>query len=233
MTLLTYPTVFADNSSTVTAEFLNTYIRTELPKAIDGVGGGVYTPTAPIDIDGANGIRVLASHNYRLGSRAVIRQQTLDGGPDVEANWVRVGSGYGIWSNLVALKILSIPLDLPHGQVLDSLHIRFTGGAGHPDPVDAGAGLTWPTARIYRIDSSGAGNAVSALFTCDGFPAKADYESYQTYEGGVLAALAHTIDRINFRYVLIFTSEGGANFQAGGSICQVYPIVTCTNLSEY
>ncbi len=50
MTLPTWATPFTDNVSVVSAAFLNSYVRTQIPKAIDGVGGGIYTPSDAIEI---------------------------------------------------------------------------------------------------------------------------------------------------------------------------------------
>lgn len=56
MTLPTYSTPFTDDASTVTADFLNGYVRTQIPKALDGVGGSngtVSTPSTAILLGGA------------------------------------------------------------------------------------------------------------------------------------------------------------------------------------
>lgn len=56
MTLPTYSTPFTDDVSTVSADFLNNYVRTQIPKALDGVGGSVgvaSTPVTSIDVGGA------------------------------------------------------------------------------------------------------------------------------------------------------------------------------------
>lgn len=52
MTLPTYSTAFTDNVSTISADFLNAYVRTQIPKALDGVAGGSYTPSATLSIQG-------------------------------------------------------------------------------------------------------------------------------------------------------------------------------------
>lgn len=52
MTLPTWATPFTDDLSLVTAEFLNGYVRTQIPKALDGVGGGTYTPVVTLSIQG-------------------------------------------------------------------------------------------------------------------------------------------------------------------------------------
>lgn len=66
MTLPTYNTAFTDNVSTISADFLNNYVRTQIPKAIDGVGGSngsPYTPSTVIDIQG-QGIQFVVKNTY-------------------------------------------------------------------------------------------------------------------------------------------------------------------------
>lgn len=57
MSFSTWASVFVDNVSTISAAFLN-QIRVDIGRAIDGTGGGTYTPTAPITVSGAQGISV-------------------------------------------------------------------------------------------------------------------------------------------------------------------------------
>jgi hypothetical protein len=56
MTLPTWNSVFTDDLSTISAAFLNDYVRTQIPKALDGVGGSNSTPSTPatpIEIGGS------------------------------------------------------------------------------------------------------------------------------------------------------------------------------------
>lgn len=52
MTLPTYALAFTDNVSQVSQDFLNLYVRTQIPKAVDGVGGGAYSPAVTLSIQG-------------------------------------------------------------------------------------------------------------------------------------------------------------------------------------
>lgn len=56
MTLPLFSQSFTDDVSTVTADFLNNYVRTQIPKALDGVGGSngtISTPSTKIEIGGS------------------------------------------------------------------------------------------------------------------------------------------------------------------------------------
>jgi hypothetical protein len=79
MTLPTYNTAFVDDVSTIPADFLNSYVRTQIPKAIDGTGGGTYTPSATIEIQGTTGLTINGSGSaarLRYGSRSLTRAQS-------------------------------------------------------------------------------------------------------------------------------------------------------------
>lgn len=72
MTIPAWSSPFTDNVSVVVASFLN-WIRTNLPSALDGVGGGPSTPTAAIEVNGAG----FKSDN--IGDSTVTGALTIDG----------------------------------------------------------------------------------------------------------------------------------------------------------
>jgi hypothetical protein len=77
MSIPAWASAFTDNVTVVTASFLN-WVRTNLPKAVDGVGGGTYTPSDTITINGAG----LRSDNIHTST--VTGSLTVEGALDCE-----------------------------------------------------------------------------------------------------------------------------------------------------
>lgn len=125
MTIPTYSTPFTDDVSTVSADFLNNYVRTQLPKALDGVGGSVgvaSTPATKIEIAGAglelNGSGTAGRLQY--GSRSATRVQS---GPIENRN---AGTFHYISAAIAAGQAAYQHLDrLPDDSVLTAVTIYF------------------------------------------------------------------------------------------------------------
>lgn len=214
-----------------------TIIATQLPNAINGGsaagvgGGGAYTPTAEITIAGsgiggtvgATGWTLPGTQNIALTSRAIPRSQPLI--VLYQTNWT--AEAYNLWINAGAAGAADVELTrLAHDQRLDSITVRYRGGAGH-GAFPAGKPGTMPAVHVYTVDGDGAvtdiGNASDA---------SADVVTFEAWHDIAVLAMAHTIDLNTYRYVAIISSEAGANYLVGDRFGRVGSIVTYTGYSE-
>lgn len=227
MTLPLYSTPFTDNVSVISADFLNNYVRTQIPKAIDGVGGGTYTPTVVIDIQGTAGVKISGTGSaarLQYSSRNISRKQSMIAST-TSGNWSRAATPRGGWQNTAAGGTLDIVLDrLAHGQVLQTVTVRWLAAAGH------GALPTLPSIELFYIDNAGTSNSLGSQ--TDTSASVVAYEAaHDIVLGG--SGLAHTIDLTAYHYVLVVTGETGGNFVANAKPIQCSTLITVTSQSEY
>lgn len=214
-----------DATTTITATETNT-AGLYISRAIDGTNGGNYTPGTVIGI-GGSGLKLLSTLNLQLASRSVVRHQSMVAFT-VSGNWALDTSPLGAWKNTGSGGVLWIMLDrLPHGQVLDTVTVRFKGQAGaHAADL---ANIVKPTIRAYYVDSSGAENALAAA-TSDPSTTSAGYEAAHDITTG---SLAHTVDLTAYRYALKVTGETGAGFTANAQVLTCKVSCTITGYTEY
>jgi hypothetical protein len=77
MTIPSWSTVFVNNVMSIPAAFLN-YLRTYLPRAVDGVGGGIITPSTAIEIQGTAGLKLNGTGDakrFQYGVETIPRTQ--------------------------------------------------------------------------------------------------------------------------------------------------------------
>ena len=228
MTLPTYVTPFADNTK-ITPAFLNDYVRTIIPLAIDGDGGGSYTPSDVIKL-GGSGMRLEGTSNIALASRLITRTVPLYSVAGETAgvpHWGVNASG-----ELVASAAVGgwgyIPLDLPHGSTVSKIQVRFKGAGGH----GGGAPVPMPSWNYYRMDLDGTGTLIDTKVLA--WPGQVAYELYQWIEE--LAIAAHVVDRTLNRYFLRIESEGNAGpdgYKLGAVIPQIRVAITTTSYTEW
>lgn len=229
MTLPLTPTSpFTDDQSVVTAATLNAW-RTAINQALDGVAGGAYTPTSKIQI-GGTGLEITATagaaKSVQLASRArTIVQDIRHVQPESYLQWDFV---LGVWRNLVDPEApLYQPLDLPNGQVLNTVTVQYigsNGGGGHgalPNPM--------PSLQIFKVDVNGVATALAAA-TPDGSGTVGAYEALHPITTG---ALAHTIDRATYSYHATVKSEGVTNYIANAELRGCSAAITITSLAEF
>jgi len=233
-----WSTPFTDDVSVIPAAVLNKW-RLELPQAIDGTGGGSYSPTSVIIIDGAQGIQVAAPYNYKLGSRQVTRQQGMIwADKNAGAAWRRQVSATKFSGSLESLTLsaadwLSIMLDrLPEGQALDEVHVFYEpnhAAAAYSDPPVL---TNLPTASLFKVTADGTETQIGSSASADG-SSKAAYELVHDITINAGAGIPHTIDLVNNRYFVKITPEAGGEATAGALVRQVTAVVTCTELQEF
>jgi hypothetical protein len=141
MTLPTWNTAFTDNVSDISADFLNSYVRTQIPKAIDGVGGGTYTPAAAVVINGAGLSATVASGNTL----------TLSSGSTYTRSTAETLSGAGAttaWRTSLVTDSTPATYDVTY----DEFRV--------PENITAGGGLIEATLRHSTSPTATAGNRI-------------------------------------------------------------------------
>jgi len=159
-----FGTAFTDGVDVVSAGFLN-WVRTNLVKAIDGTGGGAYTPSSTIDIGGQGlGASILRGALTLTGSNAAIEYRFSDnstaysvggGGPTLAAG----ADFYRFTGALTGTGAINFTLPSPAGRVGQLLTIYvdanlssdatavvtpFSGSAlGFSAPANEHSFITW------------------------------------------------------------------------------------------
>lgn len=196
-----------------------TSVVAELMKTADFSGGDTKTPSAPIIING--------TAKWQLGdklaytSRAVTRGFALGGWLASTTNfgWAG-GTAEPTLTTLVAsIQQLIIPLNLPHGQVLDSVSFYIAGPT-----ANVVTPATMPALKIYRrVISTGVSTQIGAQAN-DVYGSSAAFKALHAI---TKSAIAHTIDNTSNIYMLVYESEGGGGGALAGEVLHGYT-ATCT-----
>lgn len=214
MTLPTWATPFTDNTSTIPADFLNSYVRTQIPRAIDGVGGGIYTPSTVIDIQGTAGLKLSATGSaarLQYGSRSISRVSTA------LINNPTAGTIAVAYNDVAAGDTASTALDrLPNNSVLATLQV-------YVDRVDTGV---LPTTRVrlalYKTNVITGADTTIVAVTEDPTATLAAYEAHHAV---TFSSIGETIDNTRYVYWIALQGEAGANTS---TVRMFAPITTCT-----
>jgi hypothetical protein len=223
MTLPTWSTVFVDDVSPIPAAFLNGYVRTQIPRALDGVGGGSYSLAAPLVL-GGDVLRLADGNRLNYNSRNIPRKQSMIAST-TSGNWSRTITPRGAWQNTASGGTLDIALDrLAHGQVLQTVTVRWQAASGH------GALPSLPSIELFRIADDGTSTSLGSQTDTS-----ASVVAYETVHNITLggSGLGHTIDLESWHYVLVVTGETGANFVANAKPIQCSTLITVTSQPEY
>lgn len=188
-----------------------TTIATNQPKAVDGDGGGTWTPSATILLNGASALQLGGKLKYT--SRIVTRTQPLamaartsfdnwrwDPAPVIGYDWTH--------NNTAGSTCQHELTTLAHNSVLDRVTVSFKGPAH---------GASWPVATLakyalYRVDNAGTATLIGAVVT--DASAQAVYETAHTVV--IASGTGHVIDLTQYRYIVVVTAETGMNSQVGG-----------------
>lgn len=202
-----------------------TTIATNQPKAVDGDGGGTWTPSAPIILNGTSALQLGGMLKYT--SRNITRAQPII--PQVTDvanwNWVADMSGLLTWKNLVTATRCQVELTkLAHNSTVSEVRLFFQGGGGH-----AALPAVMPAFRLYRINTSGVYVALGAS-TNDPSANVAAYEAAHSVNINLTASFV--VDLTQYRYILAVASESGANYQTGGSVLAITTTMAVTEQAE-
>lgn len=195
-----------------------TTIAANQPKAVDGDGGGTWTPSAPIILNGADALQLTG--NLQLGgkvnytSRTITRSQPysmVKNDTLSPAGWVFTITGAGLsWfhnSNVAFNSSIHWLQRLVHNSTIASVKV-YVQGATHPGSL--------PTARnTFELIKYNAGvfAAATVIGTLADNSAKATYESFHELVIPITTP-PHTID-LSSNYGIRITPESGANSLAG------------------
>lgn len=187
-----------------------TTIAANQPKAVDGDGGGTWTPSAPIIINGASALQLGGKLKYT--TRSVARVLPLMPQVLSTANWNwQASAGLLYWQNLVAGTGCQFELPrLAHNSVLTSLRVIYKGAAGH-----GALPGTMPSFRPYRVDSSGTYTAIAAA-TSDSSATTVAYEVAHSVSVGIGGSF--TVDLATHRYILAVSAESGMGALTGAQL---------------
>lgn len=216
------------------------HMDAEIPKAIDGVGGGTYTPSAPIDVTGANGFGDVdftgnvnfasggtvsfaddatwsgASNLPKLGSRSYVYTQSMISAAG-DSEWISISvPGYRTNNNATTYQLYLNLDNLPYLGTITAI-------TAYVDPKNGHGGLpgTMPRLKLSSRTHGSVGDTDVAQQT----DTSANVAAYEALHTITLSGLSATIDGTKMYYVEV-QSEGGANaldfFQLMGLT------VTCT-----
>lgn len=213
---------FVSSNTTISADFLNNYVKPVIAYAIDG-RGGAYTTTAKLQIGGL-GLELTetsgAGSQVQLASRRVTRMMSGAG------YVVPSGSGWAYDSvapTAGAFKYINtssgveclLPVAVPDGAVIREVKVYYQGGSGHA--AFPGGLPTMPIVNLLHYDITTA--ALTSLGTqSDTTTGSAGAYENATPHAITLTGLNHTVRRDVRRYFIEFTAEAGGNFQNGGVI---------------
>lgn len=202
-----------------------TTIAANQPKAVDGVGGGTYAPSAPIILNGASALQLGAKLKYT--SRSVTRIQPLVPQVGNTANWNWVSSGGLLyWRNLTTGTGCQIELTkLAHNSTVNDVRLLFQGGGGH---VALPANM--PAFRLYQVSSSSVYTALGAS-TADGSANVAAFEAAHSIALDITGS-SFVVDLTLYRYIIAIAAESGANNQPQAAVLGSSVVADVTEQAE-
>lgn len=216
---------FVSSSTTISADFLNNYVKPVIAYAIDG-RGGAYTTSAKLQIGGL-GLELTetsgAGSQIQLASRRVTRMMSGAGyvvpsGAGWAYDSVAPTAGAFKYINTSSGVECLLPVAVPDGATIREIKVYYIGGTGHA--AFPGGAPTFPLFGLYHYDiTTAALTQVGSNATVTGTAStdKAVYEGATPF-AMTLTGLSHVVRRDVRRYFLEFTAEAGANFQSGGTI---------------
>lgn len=198
MTIPQWSTVFTDNVSTISAAFLN-YLRTYLPRAVDGVSGGVITPSAVIEVQGTAGFKINGSGSaarLQYGSETVVHT--------VGAQLVNLDTG--------EVDIASIVIGTPAEQGTQSLLLpdgaRLTAVTAYHHRTAGSEPVARVSLQIFKSDiTTGTPTQIGATTT----DSSGNLAAYELHHGFSISGLSETIDRTKYVYYILFNGESGGS----------------------
>lgn len=178
----------------------------------------------PLTVDGRLGA-------LDVPSRTVTR--VLNGfiTPQVAANWTVIGQ-FGSHCSVTSQQFLRFSLNLPQGCTLTTLYVAFRGGASH-----SALPATKPTAAIFKQAYTATAPTQIGTTITDAPASIGAYESQHILgpvsgAGPTFTGLTEVIDNTLNAYLLLVSTEGGANAVVDDIVGAIVAQFTLTKLDE-
>lgn len=171
-------------------------------------------------------VTLTTTAKLKYASRALTRMMPMNG-IVYSGTWGLVSLSSLVWESTSTSGVIHLPLYLPHGAVLDSVTLQYTGATGHA--AFPGGAPTMPSLQIRSVTSSGGAGTLLGSTT----DATATAAAYEVGHAITVSSIAHTVDAATNRYVAILSAEGGANWITGGHLVSLSVTCTVTSQSEY
>ena len=128
------------------------------------------------------------------------------------SSWTFGSQGQANQSGAPFALVLVVHLnDIPNGATMTRVDLIIDPADGH---AGAGAGLTFPTLKCWKLNvSTGVATQIGTT-TTDAWNAG----GYESIHPLIISGLTEVIDWDTYRYVLEFTAEAGANYLANLSV---------------
>jgi hypothetical protein len=222
--------------SRITAAEINN-AGTAISQAVDGTGGGSYTPLAPISIGGAQGLQIEDDSKIAFQSGGAITGTLALSATTTASDLTMSGT------NRVKLASRSIQRVMPYFALS-----RVAGGVDDWSPAHLGRhtnvtlngllyiplrvphGATLTAVEVYIQGASGHGDLPENMplinlhtvsidddevSIADTFDPSGSVPDFQDVHPIPLTGLSHVVDRVNQRLVILMNSESGTNALAG------------------
>jgi hypothetical protein len=190
-------------------------VRVGVVNSIDGAGGGNYSPSAKISIQGSNGLEIAgtgAGARVRYSSRNIPRTLPKQALYANSTDWTfDHDPAFQFWSAVGSADILFCDLlGIPNGAVINEIVVNAR--------ENGASAIDFKLQEIAADD-----NAIADVFAFF-----ADAAVSGTFHAITKTAIAKTIDKRESRYVLVIRSG-----QAGDDVASVQVNITLTDQSEW
>lgn len=211
---------------------------TKIITALDGSGGGTYSPSGAL-ILGGSGVHLSGANHKVLAAGAL----TVESGGTLTlagtANYVILGSrqltrscpwstalstnfasggGYTLVHSNTSAGTVSNFLPLPNGAQLNQVHVDVVG-----ESSGVVGGITMPTLSVWKFNlATNVATQIGSTYT-DPSASEAAFEALHTLS---VTGLTETINRVTHAYYAVITAPTGGNTQSGFEISPMKVVFT-------
>lgn len=206
------------NLDTISATEANA-IGVALTRAVDGVGGGTYTPASTISI---SDLTISGSAKVKFTSRTIARASQGACVSATGANGWTFDPGTDLWTSATTSAcLLRVPVEIPNAATITLIQVWYDGFGGHAAfPGGAPAQKPRVYLKSYEINTQ---SLTTHGTYADASATAGAYEAPHVISSG---AISITVDKGNRRYWLVVESESGANAIAGAQFLGAYVAFT-------
>jgi hypothetical protein len=162
----------------------------------------VNSATSLVGAVTAGNFTLTSINKIKLASRNATRVWQGNFIPNPNSSW-RIYQGYWKTSSTATAQEIIGDIDLPHNATMGQIILYVKGGSGH-----GALPSVMPFFKLYRINIA-TGAVITVNTITDNSSDVTDYELFHN----LIWAGALSIDRNNYKYQLVFTSEDGTGVQ--------------------